>query len=370
MTNRPVEVAEVAPSPAPKTEAVIIYRPAAGKSQTADTAWVPPFAIPEAGEGSARAAVDRRAERHGAGRHRCRGHRQHAAGRRLGAQGIGPELLRAAAGGDPAAAYEIGTRYAEGRGAARDLAQAAIWYKRAADAGLAPAQYRLGSLYERGQGVARDPAQAVSLYRQAAELGNVGAMHNFAVLTSEGAAGAPDPGAAVKWFLAAADYGVKDSQYNLGVVYARGLGAPKNLPEAYKWFAIAAAAGDKDAAARRDEVAALLDQNQLALARAAVKAWRPKAPLAAANTVTAPAGGGGDQATVVTVDNQKALVRTIQTLLAEQGYDPGPAGRRRGAEDPRRGARVPGEGRPCRHGTDRPDAGRRARRSDRLNADD
>jgi localization factor PodJL len=326
LANRPVEVAVVAP-PAPKTAAVIIHRPPAGASRAADTAWAPPFAIPEAGEAAlVSPSTDARSAMALASTDAVVTGSTRAVAAASDVPGIGPEPLRsAAAAGDPAAIYEIGSRYAEGRGAPRDLAEAALWYKRAADAGLAPAQYRLGSLHERGQGVQRDPAQAVSLYRQAAELGNVGAMHNLAVLTSEGAAGAPDPKAAVRWFLAAADYGVKDSQYNLGVVYARGLGAATNLPEAYKWFAVAAAAGDKDAAARRDEVAALLDQNQLALARAAVKAWRPKAPPAAANTVAAPLGGWGDQATVVTADNQRALVMKIQTLLTEQGYDPGPA---------------------------------------------
>jgi len=324
MTNRPVRVAEVVAPPQQNTEAVIIHRPGASASRSADSAWVAPFAIPEAdGATLVQPSTDARSAMALATPDPfVTGGTQTAA---VANAGIGPELLSAATGGDPVAAYEVGTRYAEGRGAARDLAEAAVWYKRAADAGLAPAQYRLGSLYERGQGVPKDPSQAVSLYRQAAELGNVGAMHNFAVLTSEGAAGAPDPASAVKWFLAAADHGVKDSQYNLGIVYARGLGAPKNLPEAYKWFAVAAAAGDKDAAARRDEVAALLDQDQLALARAAVKAFQPKTPPAAANAVAAPAGGWGGQPTVVTVENQKALVRTIQTLLAEHGYDPGPA---------------------------------------------
>ena len=103
-------------------------------------------------------------------------------------------------------------------------------------------------------------------------------MHNLAVLVSNGAAGPPDPAGAVRWFRAAADYGVRDSQYNLGVIYARGLGTGVDVAESYKWFAIAAAGGDKDASARRDEVAATLDQDKLAIARAAVKAWRPQTP--------------------------------------------------------------------------------------------
>ena len=59
---------------------------------------------------------------------------------------IGGPLLRAAAlRGDPAAAYEIGVRYAEGKGVASNLDEAAKWYDRAAQAGVVPAIFRLGT---------------------------------------------------------------------------------------------------------------------------------------------------------------------------------------------------------------------------------
>lgn len=238
---------------------------------------------------------------------------------------VGSDQLREAASlGDPSAAFEIANRFAEGRDVAKDLAVAAEWYRRAANGGLAVAQYRLGSLYERGQGVDKDLTEAVNWYQRAADQGNIGAMHNLAVMMSEGVGDRPDVDKAVEWFLAAANYGVKDSQYNLGVIYARGLGPEKNLGESYKWFAVAAAAGDKDAAARRDEVAALLSPDELVAARAAVQAWRTKPPLAAANTVAAPEGGWDGKGTGITAADQKALVMKIQALLTEQGYDPGP----------------------------------------------
>ena len=238
---------------------------------------------------------------------------------------IGPQKLReAAAAGDPAAAFEVAARYAEGNGVQPDLAKAAEWYRRAADAGIAVAQYRLGSLYERGQGVARDLATAVTWYQRAADQGNVGAMHNLAVMMSEGVDGAPDHAKAFDWFLAAANCGVKDSQYNLGVIYARGLGPGQNLVESYKWFAVAAAGGDADATLRRDEVAKVLSPDDLAKARAAVQAWRAKPVISEANTVATPAGGWQGPSGGVTEADRRALVKKIQTLLAEQGYDPGP----------------------------------------------
>jgi localization factor PodJL len=165
----------------------------------------------------------------------------------------------------------------------------------------------------------------VNWYQRAADQGNVNAMHNLAVLMSEGVDGPPDQDKALQWFLAAADYGVRDSQYNLGVSYARGLGTPQDLVASYKWFAIAAAQGDRDASARRDEVAKILSGDDLAKARAAVQAWHAKPPLAEANGVSAPDGGWDGPGTTLNDTDRQALVKKIQTLLADQGFDPGPA---------------------------------------------
>ena len=104
----------------------------------------------------------------------------------------GPALRAAAASGNPAAEYEIGVRYSEGRGVPADLELAALWFESAATHGLAPAQYRLGSLYEKGQGVKKDLNRARSLYLQAADKGNAKAIHNLAVLYAEGIDGKPD----------------------------------------------------------------------------------------------------------------------------------------------------------------------------------
>src|SRR5262249_32900927 len=65
----------------------------------------------------------------------------------------GPALRSAALKGDPAAAYEIGLRFAEGKGIASNLEEAAKWYDRAAQAGVIPAVFRLGTLYEKGLGL-------------------------------------------------------------------------------------------------------------------------------------------------------------------------------------------------------------------------
>ena len=207
------------------------------------------------------------------------------------ADGIGDGLRGLASAGDAAAQYEVGLRYADGRGVARDPKQAVAWFEKAAAQGSAPAQYRLGSAYEKGVGADRDPAQAIAWYGKAADAGNIRAMHNLAVMSAEGAAGKPDYAKAAQWFGKASTFGVRDSQFNLAILYARGLGIEQSLPQSYTWFAIAAAEGDDDAGKKRDEVAAKLDPKVLASAKAAADAYRAATPPAAANDVTPPPGG-------------------------------------------------------------------------------
>ncbi|MFH6782324.1 MULTISPECIES: SEL1-like repeat protein [Methylobacterium] len=194
-------------------------------------------------------------------------------------------LRQAALEGDGAAVYELASRAVDGRGLPRDAALAAKLFDRLAGAGYAPAQYRLGSQYEKGLGLVRDQDKARLWYGRAAIQGHVRAMHNLAVMLAEsGAAGGkPDYASAANWFRKAAEYGVRDSQYNLAVLLARGLGINQDLGQAYGWFAAAAAQGDDDAGRKRDEVAGKLAPKDLATARAAAEAWKPKTPDPAVN---------------------------------------------------------------------------------------
>ncbi|HZS64227.1 MAG TPA: hypothetical protein VFA53_07005 [Xanthobacteraceae bacterium] len=203
----------------------------------------------------------------------------------------GPALRSAAIAGKPAAQYEVGVRYAEGRGVTADPTQAARWLDLAARQGLALAQFRLAGLYEKGIGVKKDIETARRIYRAAADQGNAQAMHNLAVLYAEGAAAKPDYRTAAHWFQLAAEHGVADSQYNLAILYARGIGVEQNLADAYKWFAIAASQGDQEAARKRDDVGKRLDAKSLAAARAAVSSFVPEPQPAAATTVETPPGG-------------------------------------------------------------------------------
>ena len=204
---------------------------------------------------------------------------------------ISPALRTAAAANDPAAEYELGARYAEGRGVPQSMPEAVRWFERAADAGFAPAQFRLASLNEKGDGMKKDVQAARRLYLAAAGKGHAKAMHNLAVLYAEGIDGKPDYKAASEWFRKAAGYGVTDSQYNLAILYARGIGVPANLAESYRWFALAAANGDSDAAKKRDEVAARLDQKTLAAAKLAAQSFVAEREPDEATNLKAPPGG-------------------------------------------------------------------------------
>jgi localization factor PodJL len=203
----------------------------------------------------------------------------------------GPVLRAATQKGDPTAAYEIGTRFAEGKGVPQNYDEAAKWYDRAAQAGIIPAIFRLGTFYEKGLGVKKDPDLARRYYLQAAEHGNAKAMHNLAVLAADGGGKGADYNSAAQWFRKAADRGVADSQFNLGILYARGIGVEQNLAESFKWFSLAAAQGDADAAHKRDDIAKRLDVQSLAAAKLAIQTFAAEPQPDDAVNVAAPSGG-------------------------------------------------------------------------------
>jgi localization factor PodJL len=185
-------------------------------------------------------------------------------------------LRDAALRGNPAAQFEVASRFAEGNGVAQDSKQALLWYQRAAAAGFAPAQFRLAGMFERGIGISADRERAMVWYRRAAEQGHVKAMHNLAVLTIGDGTGRSDYAAAARWFKEAADRGLVASQFNLAVLYDSGHGVPQDLREAYKWYAAASKEGDREAGARLDVLKGKLEPSQLKQAQEDYAAWRTR----------------------------------------------------------------------------------------------
>ena len=190
---------------------------------------------------------------------------------------VGPLSLRlAAASGDLSATFEVGARYAEGKGIRQNFKEAARWYTKSATRGFALAQYRLATLYERGLGVDKDLSRAKIWYERAARQGNVKSMHNLAVITAGSGTGQSDYGQAARWFTEAANRGLADSQFNLAILYQNGLGVTKDLKQAYHWFGLAARAGDKDADARRKNLISEMKPSDVARADSTIQQWRRK----------------------------------------------------------------------------------------------
>ena len=82
------------------------------------------------------------------------------------------EELRSDGGkGNVAAQFDLGRRYAEGDGVARDPVEAVKWFRQAAGQGHAGAQVKLGWAYAAGEGVAKDPVEAVKWFRKATDQG-------------------------------------------------------------------------------------------------------------------------------------------------------------------------------------------------------
>jgi|GEM_PF-608964 len=197
---------------------------------------------------------------------------------------VGPLSLRlAAANGEPSAEFEVGARFAEGKGIQQDFKEAVKWYRRAATRSFALAQYRLATLYERGLGVAKDLARAKIWYQRAAGQGNVKAMHNLAVLSAGSSNGRPDYGTAARWFEQAANRGLKDSQFNLAILHESGLGVHRDINKAYQWFGIAARGGDKKASGRQGQIARQMKAEDISRADKSVAVWRRKSTSRLAN---------------------------------------------------------------------------------------
>jgi TPR repeat protein len=129
--------------------------------------------------------------------------------------GIDAALLAKANAGDPAAQVLLGESYAAGKGVARDLNQAAEWYRRASGKGDIAGELHLAALYrDGGKGLPRDMEQAAAWYRKAADQGDVGAQATLGLLYSIGQGVLKSDVEAYFWLdLAASVKGPKQEQY-------------------------------------------------------------------------------------------------------------------------------------------------------------
>jgi len=175
--------------------------------------------------------------------------------------------------GDAEAQFNLGFCYDDGRGVAKNYAEAVKWYRKAAGQNFAPAQFNLGYCYANGQGVAKNYDKAVKWFRKAAEQNYAPAQSNLGYCYDNGRGVAKDYVEAVTWYRKAAESGHTEAQLNLGCCYANGQGVVKDKVEAYAWFSMAAKA-DSDAAKSRDLLRKELTPQQFTDAQKRMKELR------------------------------------------------------------------------------------------------
>jgi uncharacterized protein len=180
-------------------------------------------------------------------------HLMYELGRVLDKQGAFPQALslyrKAADRGYAEAMNNLGIMYTNGKGVARNDAEAMRLFRKAAAAGSADAVTNLGFMNHYGRGVPPNPEEAVRLFRQAADAGSAEAMYWLGLMYEIGAGVKQDAAEAFKWYSKAADKGVAAAMNKLGTMYANGTGVTQDMTAAIRWYRAAAAAGNAEAKA-------------------------------------------------------------------------------------------------------------------------
>jgi len=147
-----------------------------------------------------------------------------------------PTLKAQASSGLPAAQVGLGIAYRDGKGVARDYAQALAWFRKAAEKDDAAALDNLGWMYEHGFGATADLAAASRYYRASADKGHAQGQWNLGRMYAETAWGRYDNAEAARWYRRAADAGHAWAQYRLGLAYLQGMGVAADNGQAHQWF--------------------------------------------------------------------------------------------------------------------------------------
>jgi hypothetical protein len=186
------------------------------------------------------------------------------------------EVKARAEAGDAESEVELGLRYTNGEGVAKDQVEAVKWFRKAAEQNLARAQKNLGICYDKGEGVAKDQVEAVKWFRKAAEQNYADAQNDLGASFYNGEGVAKDQVEAVKWFRKAAEQNFAPAQYNLNVCYYNGKGVAKDYVEAYEWLLLAARQGDEDAKKNITELERKLTPEQLADGKTRARDFMPR----------------------------------------------------------------------------------------------
>ncbi len=213
--------------------------------------------------------------------------------------------------GNPEAQHDLATSYAIGTTIPQNFERAAFWYARSADAGIVNARYNLGVLTERGLGVGQDSEAAFEMFLEAANAGHPDAENAVGLAYMLGNGTDRDLVQAATWFQAASAQGNPRGAFHLGRLFEEGLDGAPDLTAAAGWYRVAAEAGDAQAVEALARISPAIGEGGIP---EAVDVPIPE-------TTPEPATPGTAQDLAVTAEE----IRQIQVLLAEQGYDPGPA---------------------------------------------
>ena len=122
------------------------------------------------------------------------------------------------------AQFHLGMKFASGKGATKDYAQAAHWYRKAAEQSHALAQLNLGVMYAEGKGVLFDKTQSRMWIERAAHLGDAGAQYRLGIIHHRASLERFPVNAsesrieAYKWLQLSDDQGYRDSDMARGLV--------------------------------------------------------------------------------------------------------------------------------------------------------
>lgn len=144
---------------------------------------------------------------------------------------------------NPEAQYNVGLMYLGGNGVERDVEEAFRWLRKAASKGNSDAQLTIGNLLYEGKIFDQDTDTAVKLFRLAAKQNNVHAQ----MIMGEMCLQEENDKKALKWIKMAAELENPDAQFMLAQLYAKGKGTSQDYAEAIKWFKKAAAQGHREA---------------------------------------------------------------------------------------------------------------------------
>lgn len=124
--------------------------------------------------------------------------------------------------------FHLAVCYDQGRGVARNLRHAALWYRRAARKGHVESAFNLGMMYRDGSGLRQDSRRAERYFRAAALRGDVEAAREYGRMLVVGHKRAQMIREGVHWYRRAAAAGDALATYNLALCYLDGHGVKGN----------------------------------------------------------------------------------------------------------------------------------------------